>query len=79
MKVVYEPRVDLATIYFLPEGSQVDVHTVDDEIFIHLTEDGRLVAIEIVGASERLDVKLLKRATYHEVRGAPVRLELPPR
>lgn len=53
------------------------MHTVDDEIFIHLTEDRRLVAIEIVGASERLDVKLLKRATYREVRGEPVRLELP--
>lgn len=79
MKVVYEPRVDVATIYFLPDGSQSDVHTVDDEIFIHLTHDGRLTAIEIVGASERLDVNLLKRATYHEVRGEPIRLEAPPR
>ena len=75
MKVVYEAHTDVATIYFVRDRPRVESHLVDDDIVVDLAEDGRLVAVEIIGASERLDLKQLQELSYEVDDRPPVRLE----
>ena len=79
MRVVYEERTDVVTIYFLSERTQVTSELVDEDIILDFAEGGRLAAIEIIGASERLDLAVLKKLTYEVDTSPPIRMELPQR
>ena len=60
MKITYDPWADAA--YFYISGSKkeiVDFAAVDGDTFIHYDPDNRIVALEVLGASQRLDLDFL--------------------
>lgn len=68
MKVRYDRQEDILTIEILPDGI-IDHAEHVDNVIVHLTEDGRLVLLEILDASEFLSslVKVTMRPTREAV------------
>jgi uncharacterized protein YuzE len=70
MKIEYDPRVDAAYIYFVPEIGAGGVATtypcdplqVNGEINLDFDADGRLLGIEVLDASRFLPKDLLAGA-----------------
>lgn len=57
MKVEYEPDYDIAYIYIAGELKYVGTHSLDFDIHLDLDHDGRLLGIEILDATRRLDLE----------------------
>ena len=68
MRIEYDPEADAAMVYLLegprqvnaPESHVCDLEVEEAAIILHLTEDMRLVEIEILGASKILPPELLQ-------------------
>ena len=59
MKISYDAKVDAVYIKLLPGAHSVETRHVDDDIALNLDADGRLVGIEVLAASNRLDLRYL--------------------
>ncbi len=59
MNVSYDVKVDALYITFVPGDHEVVTTTVDEDIALDFDERDRLVGMEIVGASKRLDLRYL--------------------
>ena len=56
MKVKYEPEYDIAYIYIAGEVKYVGTHSIDFDIHLDLDDEGRLLGIEVLDATRRLDL-----------------------
>ena len=67
MKARYDREEDILMIEIMPEGI-IDHAEQVDGVIVHLTEDNRLVLLEILDASEFLSslVKVTMRPTVEE-------------
>ena len=59
MKISYDPRADAMRIKF-QEGEYDSSSEIAEGIVIDMTKDNRIIAIEILDASERMPKKDLK-------------------
>jgi len=68
MKVQYDRQEDILVIEILPEGI-IDHAEQVDGVIVHLAEDGRVVLLEILDASEFLSslIKVTMRPTTEGV------------
>jgi uncharacterized protein YuzE len=68
MKVRYDRHEDILVIEMLPEGI-IDHAEQEDGVIVHLTEDGRVVLLEVLDASEFLSslIKTTMRPAAEEV------------
>ena len=57
MKVKYEPKYDIAYIYIAGEVKYVGTHSIDFDIHLDLDHEGRLLGIEVLDATRRLDLE----------------------
>ena len=57
MKVKYVPEYDIAYIYIAGELKHVGTHSLDFDIHLDLDHDGRLLGIEVLDATRRLDLE----------------------
>ena len=57
MKVKYEPEHDIAYIYIAGEVKYVGTHSLDFDIHLDLDHEGRLLGIEVLDATRRLDLE----------------------
>jgi uncharacterized protein YuzE len=58
MRITYDPKYDILYIKF-GNAEKVICKNVDEDITIDLDEQGRLSGIEILSASERIDLNSL--------------------
>ena len=59
MKIYYDEKVDAIYIKLIPGKRQVTTRNVDDDIALNLDAKKRLVGIEVLDVSKRLDLKHL--------------------
>ena len=60
MKITYDPWADAVSIYIgNPEKGIVDYADVDEDTIVHFDPDKRIVELEILAASQRLDLDFL--------------------
>lgn len=60
MKITYDPWADAVSIYLgSPDRGIVDYADVDPDTILHFDSDKRIVELEILAASRRLDLDLL--------------------
>ena len=64
MRISYDPKYDILYIKFGNAG-KVICKNVDEDITIDLDEQGRLSGIEILSASERIDLNSLPPPEYY--------------
>ena len=57
MNVSYDAKVDALYIKLLPGEHEVETRQVDDDIALNFDEMDRLVGIEVLDASKRLDLR----------------------
>jgi uncharacterized protein YuzE len=58
MRITYDPRYDLLYLK-LGEAAKVLCKDIDEDITLDLDAEGRVVGIEILSASQHLDLKAL--------------------
>lgn len=63
MKITYDPRVDAVYIYLMKTGHPFERRDIDDDIGLDFDEQGRLVGIEVLDASKRLDLAFVTAAS----------------
>lgn len=56
MKVRYDPKYDIAYIYIAGQVKYAGTHSLDFDIHLDLDPDGRLLGIEVLDATRRLDL-----------------------
>lgn len=56
MKVSYDQKYDIAYIYIAGQVKYAGTHSLDFDIHLDLDPDGRLLGIEILDATRRLDL-----------------------
>jgi uncharacterized protein YuzE len=68
MKIQYDRHEDILVVELMPDG-MIDHAEQVDGVIVHLTEDGRVVLLEILDASDFLSslVRVTMRATSEEV------------
>lgn len=59
MNISYDATVDAVYIKLIPGRHRVQAREVDDDIVLNLDESDRLVGIEVLDASKRLDLRSL--------------------
>ena len=59
MRITYDPQADALYLY-LKEGAAARTQEVSDGIQLDLDEEGRIIGIEILRYSERVDPESLK-------------------
>ena len=59
MKITYDPQVDALYIYLTGRIMEPETRPVDDDIILDFDIERRLVGIEVLDASKRLDLKHL--------------------
>ena len=59
MKITYDPKADAVYIYLTEKISEAETHEVEEDIALDFDADERLVGIEVLDASKRLDLKHL--------------------
>ena len=52
MRITYDPTVDALSIRFVEERMECEVIRLNDQVAIDIGPDGRIVAIEMLDASE---------------------------
>jgi uncharacterized protein YuzE len=56
MKVTYDPKVDAAYIYLTKVIKEPETKQIDEDILVDFDAEGRLLGIEVLDASHRLDL-----------------------
>ncbi len=59
MEISYDPKADAVYIKLIPGKHQVISHSVNEDIALNFDARERLVGIEVLAASERLDMASL--------------------
>lgn len=59
MRITYDPSVDAMYIYLTEKLKEPAAREVDEDIVLDFDADERLVGIEVLDASKRLDLKHL--------------------
>ncbi len=59
MKITYDPEVDALYIYLCRDVRLPETRQVDEDIYLDFDEEDRLVGIEVLDASKRLDLSAL--------------------
>jgi len=54
MKLIYDPRYNIAYIRLLKKKAQVETIQVSDELNIDIAPDGRVYGIELLNANKQL-------------------------
>ncbi len=54
MKIVYDPRYNIAYIRFREKQAQVETIRVSDELSVDLAPDGSVYGVELLNANEQL-------------------------
>ena len=67
MRITYDAKADAVYIYLTDEVSEPETRKVDSEINLDFDTSGRLVGIEVLAASERLDLAHLLPVTLETV------------
>jgi uncharacterized protein YuzE len=52
MRVIYDPEVDALYIRFIEEPVEVTTQRLSEEVAVNYAPDGRIVGVEILGASD---------------------------
>ena len=68
MKVTYDPSVDAAYIHIASSRGGIETTLVDDHVAVDIDSERRVVGVEILDASSRLDLEDLKALDF-EVHG----------
>ena len=71
MKVTYDPTVDAAYIQITSSRGGVETTLVDDHVAVDIDSERRVVGVEILDASSRLDLEDLKSFDF-EVHGESI-------
>lgn len=58
MKISYDPKYDILYLK-LSDAEKVICKDVDEDITVDMDEQGRLVGIEVLSASEHIDLRFL--------------------
>lgn len=56
MRITYDPHADAAYIYLADVATGLETRCVDDDVYADFDADERLVGIEVLDASRRLDL-----------------------
>ena len=67
MKITYHEKTDLLYIRLDERPQQVTNREVSDDVILDIGDDGRIVGIEILGASQRLRLSELLPVEYQAV------------
>ena len=59
MNVSYDAKVDALYIKLFPSQDEVQTKEIDDDIYLNFDEKDRLVGIEVLDASKRVDLSYL--------------------
>jgi len=59
VKITYDPEADAVYIYLCREVRQPETREVDEDIYLDFDQENRLVGIEVLDASHRLDLGAL--------------------
>ena len=59
IRITYDPEADAAYVYLAKKVSQPETRELDHDIYLDFDADERLVGIEVLAASKRLDLKHL--------------------
>jgi uncharacterized protein YuzE len=59
MNISYDAQIDALHIKLFPTEDKVQASQVDDDIYLNFDEKNRLVGIEILDASKRIDMRYL--------------------
>ena len=59
MKIAYDPEADAAYFYICEKTQPPDTRQIDEDIYLDFDEANRLVGVEVLAASERLDINQL--------------------
>jgi uncharacterized protein YuzE len=65
--ITYHRTVDLLYICLDPEAKQVVNKDISDDVVLELGENDRIVGIEILDASKRIDLARVPSVQYAEV------------
>lgn len=68
MKVTYDPSVDAAYIQITSSRGGVETTLVDDHVAVDIDSERRVVGVEILDASSRLDLEDLRSFDFKEYR-----------
>ena len=66
MRIIYEPRTDLLYFHLDDQTNEVNNRRVSEDVVLDLGADDRIVGIEILDASSRLDLEKLLPVEYVE-------------
>lgn len=66
MRVTYDPSVDAAYIQITASRGGIETTVVDDHVAVDIDCERRLVGVEILDASSRLDLEDLKTLDFEE-------------
>lgn len=67
MKITYHEKIDLLYIRLDARPQQVINREISEDIILDIGDEGRIVGIEILGASERLRLSELLPVEYEAV------------
>ena len=59
MRITYDAQADAVYIYLTTIVHQPIAHQVDEDILLDLDDEGRVLGIEVLAASKRLDMEYL--------------------
>ena len=59
MKITYDPEADAAYFYIGERTQPPDTRQIDEDVYLDFDEANRLVGVEVLAASERLDINQL--------------------
>lgn len=59
MKITYDPEADAAYFYISEKTEPPDTRQIDEDIYLDFDEANRLVGVEVLAASRRLDINRL--------------------
>ena len=59
MKITYDPEADAAYFYICEKTEPPDTRQIDEDIYLDFDEANRLVGVEVLAASRRLDINQL--------------------
>ena len=60
MKVEYDEKADILYIRLEPKGKIVDTDMLDDDVLVDLDGNGKIVGIEVWGASKNITEPIAK-------------------
>jgi len=56
MKIIYDPRYNIAYIHLREKAEEVETIKISDELYIDLSPDGKIYGIELLNANEQLRI-----------------------